>query len=459
MRIFVFKPNQMRLIFTFLLFSFAVHAQPITYQELGKRFLSVLQTGKVEEVNTIQAVPEIYRVIASAQMKDKSDEEIMTIVNSPSVSIKDKSEELFKTLVDYSIKTTDLTYLSASVSNFPNLSPQFFSMKLFITYQGIKDTLLLDVFELKGKWYLVDMSAKDDKLDNIIDKKGIPGSMYYKKKAALAQKNQNFTGAIKALTLALERSTEPELYYLRGYNYSMLKDYAAAKEDLNRAISMNPNFVKPYIELGYVHSQQFEYKEAISILTKVIALDSNSYFGHYYLADAYDKAEDSTMAAKYYQKADRISDFKYHTPVFALALMRSRMNNYSAAEPMYQLAEKRAPAVFEIPYYRGYNLINLGNYEEAVKSFDKCLFINPKSADALYERAYAKLSLDRFTDALEDFDKTIAINPQIQAPRLHIHRGNCFLSLNQKDKACESFRLALQTAQEEATQLIEEHCK
>jgi tetratricopeptide (TPR) repeat protein len=443
----------------FLILSYQLSAQTTTYQELGKRFVSVLQTGKVEELSNLHAVPEVYQVIASNQMKGKTDKEISDLVGISLEALKQRTEDLFKLLLDYSIKTTSLAYVSANVSNFPKLSPQFFLMKLLVKYENVTDTLFLEVFDLKGKWYLVDLSGGDDKLQTILDNKGVPGPLYYKRKAAFAQKNKNYTSAIKALSMALELKQDAELFYLRGYNYSLIKDFASAKQDLSKAIALDPKYAKAYLELGFVHIQQFEYKEAISFLQKNIDLDSTSYFGNYYLGEAYDKTSDTSKAAQFYLKSDRIGRYQSHNPVFALALMRSRVGNYAAAEPLYAQAESRSPSTFEIHYYRGFNFVSLGEYQMAIASLDKALHIKPNQPDALYERAYSKLSLERFDEALLDFNSLVQTSPEYKSPRLFIHIGNCYLKMNQKAKACESFKMALPSAPEEAQQYLTEFCQ
>jgi len=59
----------------------------------------------------------------------------------------------------------------------------------------------------------------------------------------------------------------------------------------------------------------------------------------------------------------------------------------------------------------GINFSELGQYSDAVASYDKAVFIRPNNADAWLNRGIALDNLDRYSDAVASYDKAIAIRP------------------------------------------------
>jgi tetratricopeptide (TPR) repeat protein len=61
---------------------------------------------------------------------------------------------------------------------------------------------------------------------------------------------------------------------------------------------------------------------------------------------------------------------------------------------------------------RGKSSYEMGNYEEALKEFSRCLESNPKDAAVWKNKGSALYMLDRYEEALEAFDNSLEINPR-----------------------------------------------
>ena len=87
----------------------------------------------------------------------------------------------------------------------------------------------------------------------------------------------DFDGAIALCTKAIETNpNDAKIYYQLGVCYARKSDWAMAMDDLSRAISMNPNFAKPYNERAYVRISQQDFGPALlDDCNKAIALDGN----------------------------------------------------------------------------------------------------------------------------------------------------------------------------------------
>ena len=63
-------------------------------------------------------------------------------------------------------------------------------------------------------------------------------------------------------------------------------------------------------------------------------------------------------------------------------------------------------------YKRGQELLDAGQYEEAVEKFAEVINENPRAWKALNSQGFAYQKMSKYTDAVECFDKALAINPK-----------------------------------------------
>jgi len=63
-------------------------------------------------------------------------------------------------------------------------------------------------------------------------------------------------------------------------------------------------------------------------------------------------------------------------------------------------------------YDSGVEKLDSGDFQGAIKDFNKAIEINPKYANAYYDRGLAKAKLGDYRGALKDYNKTIEINPK-----------------------------------------------
>jgi tetratricopeptide (TPR) repeat protein len=96
----------------------------------------------------------------------------------------------------------------------------------------------------------------------------------------------------------------------------------------------------------------------------------------------------------------------------------------------------------EILDYKGKSLLLEGNYNEAIKCFDKAVKLIPSFAFALYEKGVALLQLNKYNEAIECFDKALEINEFLLLSL--INKGVALLQLNKYNEAIECFDKALE---------------
>lgn len=100
----------------------------------------------------------------------------------------------------------------------------------------------------------------------------------------------NCTKAITDYTNSINLdSKNPQVYNNRAYTYMRLRNFKSALPDLDKALSLNPNYIQALMNRGDIHNYYYaiDRKSAIADYEKVIALGGTkgtSVCGHLYLA-------------------------------------------------------------------------------------------------------------------------------------------------------------------------------
>ena len=230
-------------------------------------------------------------------------------------------------------------------------------------------------------------------------------------------------------------------------------DYRAAIQDLDKAISLNPENIAAYANRGHAkvlfgHSElimdhiaeaQQAYRAAIEDYDKAISADpgfptysergtvkvslgiSETVQGHITEAQQYYYAaiEDFDEATCY----DRHDTYAYiirgYTRI-CLADFESDKGNMEDARSLYEAAITDCDSAIQLdaenPYYyhtRGVVKAKLDDYNGAIDDFDKTVSLKPDFARAYYNSAIAKGILGQKGAAKVDFEKAMELDPDV----------------------------------------------
>ncbi|HWW31701.1 MAG TPA: tetratricopeptide repeat protein [Steroidobacteraceae bacterium] len=122
-------------------------------------------------------------------------------------------------------------------------------------------------------------------------------------------------------------------------------------------------------------------------------------------------------------------------------LVLCRLNRHEEAIKSFDQAIGLEPGDAETHFSRGNALRELQQLEAAVASFDLATSLRPDYAQAHNNRGNVLKELKRLDAAVASYDRAIAIEPN--AADLHINRGNALRDMQQSEAAVESYEKAI----------------
>jgi tetratricopeptide (TPR) repeat protein len=121
-------------------------------------------------------------------------------------------------------------------------------------------------------------------------------------------KKGDFQGAIADLDKAITINPEyAEAYNNRGLTYKALRDYQKAIADLDKAIVLNPKLALAYTNRGMIYHALKEYPKAIADLDKAIEINANHIYAYNSRGNIYADLKDYPKAIADYTKAIEIN--------------------------------------------------------------------------------------------------------------------------------------------------------
>ncbi|MBP7512584.1 MAG: PD40 domain-containing protein, partial [Bacteroidia bacterium] len=116
------------------------------------------------------------------------------------------------------------------------------------------------------------------------------------------------------------KNKKAEYYFGEALKTFQLQDFLKAQGFLDKALSLDPNFIDGYMMLAEIKKDNEKYEEAVALYNKIITINPDfpmSYFGRsrcYFALNKYEEAfQDATKFMTfpdYYQKNDQISVVK-----------------------------------------------------------------------------------------------------------------------------------------------------
>ena len=279
-------------------------------------------------------------------------------------------------------------------------------------------------------------------------------------------------------------------YYSFGKEKFSVKNYAGALVDFDKAIELNPEYVRAYYERGRAQAYLGDYDSAIASLTQVIKMDSEDADVYYVRGNVKAHLDEYADAIVDLDKAIALDD--HHANAYSnrggvkygLGESESARGNAEKAQSLYEAAIADCDKAIQIdPEYayaynsRGAAQASLGDFEGAILDFNRAIEIEPENVDFYGNRGAVKLAFGElesargnpekmeglYESAIEDFTQVIKVNPEedsayndrglikFKLGESEVARGNAKEAQRLYESAIEDYTQSLQIDPDELT--------
>ncbi|XP_051477986.1 tetratricopeptide repeat protein 6 [Apus apus] len=237
-----------------------------------------------------------------------------------------------------------------------------------------------------------------------------------------------------------------QAYMGRAAYYGSKGRYSKAILNCNEAIKILPNSVRAHFYRGTLKYQNKTFKAAIEDLSKTIDLNETCIVAYYNRAICYHQIKDFRKALKDYGILLRLELSKEiaFKVLVNRGLLYMELEDYTNAcqdfkeATLLSLADNQIFQALGICYYR------LREFEEAVRSFDQVLKLDPLSVDAYVARGISYMECgheDGCKQAQKDFLRAVHLNPNCIKARICL--GYNLQALGKLQRAWSQFTVAI----------------
>ena len=222
----------------------------------------------------------------------------------------------------------------------------------------------------------------------------------------------------------------PKRYRLRATGYAGTFKTQKAIDDLNKAISLNPDDHESYFTLGIVHLRDEKYQDAVEELTKAIE--------HYKPKEG----QEDVPYVQGYLTSPRPTSSSARTLKTTKPLARPRTKQPpTTATSCYKQLDKRTRNMLQARaaalFSRGVAERMLGDYGAAIRTFSQAIELNPELGDAYFRRGICFHMLNENKMAISDFEQAAHIS--YDDPRAELWAGFTYAKLGDYHKALRAY--------------------
>jgi len=214
-----------------------------------------------------------------------------------------------------------------------------------------------------------------------------------------------------------------------------------------------------YLVQGGVHLSEGKYDLAIENYTLALDIAPDSYVAFFQRGVAYKKAGDFVSAINDYKKAQKVNPritIKDGCLFDNIANAYHQLGDFKIAISYHDKALKLSPNNPFIINNRGLTIMEMKNYDGAVKDFHRSLELLPEGNPALLNIGTALSLNGRYKESIKYFDQAIQ---KYQMPKHYALRGLTYVDLGDIDKACSDLIYALKNGETKATDFVDSYCR
>jgi tetratricopeptide (TPR) repeat protein len=243
----------------------------------------------------------------------------------------------------------------------------------------------------------------------------------YKKILVIDPKNRFALTSLGYASRAAGRDTDAEKYF-------------------QRLAQVEPNLYVPYLALGDLYTARRHFKPAEASYAKAYELAPKNALVIAGGMNAAIEAHDLALAGKW---LDRSTPEMAHEPLLLREEERylTFKGDYQQSEQIGRQALKAMPRDRDVVVYLGYDLLNLGRWDELQALTQQYETVLPKEPDIPLLMGYVHKHQNESEKAERDFTETINRDPNVVTA--YVNRGYMLNDLHRPDAAASDFEVAL----------------
>ena len=213
--------------------------------------------------------------------------------------------------------------------------------------------------------------------------------------------------------------------------------FKKAIEAYKNTISINPNYVYAYCNMGIVLKDQGKLNEAISIYQKAISIKPNYAEAYSNLGVVYRYQGRLDEAIIEFQKAILLKP-NFFEAYNNMGNVFQDQKKLDEAIKAYKMSISLNPAYIDAYNNLGNTLKELGKLEDSIQAFKKALNLKPDHAEVINNLGLAIQDQGKIKEAIELFKKSIMFKPKYS--NAYINLGIAFKDQGHFDDAIETYK-------------------
>ncbi len=253
-----------------------------------------------------------------------------------------------------------------------------------------------------------------------------------------------YRDAIAPLQKAVELNLDyKDAHFYTGNAYKELKEHAKAVEAYENYLNLKPEDPwEGYYRLGLSRIELKQFEEAITALNEAAKEKPQDIKTNYYLAQAYDQANQYEKAEETYKLLAQLSPEEADKYYKTILFMYDKAGNHEKAiEAARSIIELKPDSTGDI-YNLGLMYQKLKKYDEAIKTFNEVLAINPADEYSHSNIGYIYYIQKKYNKSIAAFKKFVELSPDNADGWFYI--GICNMQLKKFDAALEPLKKTIE---------------
>lgn len=236
------------------------------------------------------------------------------------------------------------------------------------------------------------------------------------------------------------------VYQYRGMAYQKIGNYRPALNDFNKAFEYD-TMADFYINRSLLYSKMDQQSNAVSDLKEAIRLEPNNYLAWYNLALLDEEA----------LLPDELLNDETFTPMLNLMGANAyESGQYGRSAQFYTKAIDANLNDDLALIGRGKSLLKTKAYQQARADFLQAMKINPSRTEAIYLTGNSLFYEKKYEDAVGFYDQYLSVDRSYA--NVWYNAAMAYLSLDNKEQACNYLEEASGLGLNAADDMLEEHC-